>query len=178
MPTAVDSEAALVEAARNGDQDAFALLIHMHRRKIWSICLRITENTPDAEDAVQDCLIAAWHHLDAFGGRSTFGTWLFRIAANSSLAIIRRRRPHVDLDHVPEVGEPDRSNRITDADMITTALRTLPLTFRTAVILREVGDLSYRQIAEHEGIDIQTVKSRISRGRAMMRAAVGSMTVE
>lgn len=172
MTITVIDEVSLVRSARAGDQAAFAMLVQHHRRRLWSVCYRITENSYDAEDALQECLIAAWHHLDSFRGDSGIGTWLYRIAANSALAITRRRRPEVPEDHAPVPIRADFSQQVADADFIADALRELPLAFRTAVVLREVCDFSYHQIAEHEGINIQTVKSRISRGRALLRAAL------
>jgi RNA polymerase sigma factor (sigma-70 family) len=172
VATIVHDDGQLVQAARKGDQAAFAELVHQHRRRIWSVCYRITENSYDAEDAVQDCLIAAWHHLDAFRGKSSFGTWIYRIAANSALAITRRRRPEVSDDQLPEAAHDDFSQRVVDVDTVGRALRQLPLSFRSVLVLRELCDLSYEQIAEHEGIGVQTVKSRLNRARTMLRAAL------
>ncbi len=169
MAVQVTDEAHLVRSAIEGDQAAFAALVQHHRRRLWSVCYRITENSYDAEDALQECLIAAWHHLGSFRGESGIGTWMYRIAANSALAITRRRRPEVPEDQAPAPVQADFTERIAAADVIGDALRRLPLSFRAALVLREVGDLTYEQIAAHENINIQTVKSRISRGRALMR---------
>ena len=172
MTTTVDDEGLLVRSARAGDQAAFAALVQRHRRRLWSVCYRITENSFDAEDALQDCLVAAWHHLDSFRGESGFGTWLYRIAANAALAVTRRRRPEVPEDHAPPVVAADFSQSVVDDAVLADALRRLPVAYRAAIMLRVVGDLSYAQIAADQQVNVQTVKSRISRGRALLRDAL------
>jgi RNA polymerase sigma factor (sigma-70 family) len=154
--------------ARAGDQQAFAELVEAHRRVLWAVCLRITNNQHDAEDALQECLIAAWHHLDQFRGDARVGTWLYRVAANAAIGVARRRNRPVPLEDVHAV-TPDVGDRVADVDRVRSALAEVPLAFRSALVLREICDLTYEQIAEHEDINIQTVKSRISRARAHLR---------
>lgn len=164
----VDDEAALVRRACSGDERAFAELVAAHRSGIWAVCLRITGNRADAEDALQDTLLAAWRNLAQFRADAKFSTWLFRIAVNAALAIARRR---------PEVAETwdlaafraDPGDQVADADRVQTALMALPETFRVALVLRIYGDLSYEDIALHQGIGVQTVKSRLWRARSMMQ---------
>lgn len=162
----------LLARARTGDQHAFATLIGEHRRQVWGVCLRITGNQWDAEDALQDCLTAAWHHLASFRGDAAFSTWLYRIAANAATAVARRRIPvPAEIPDAPAAGT-DLGQRVADQDAVNRALAALPVTFRTAVVLREICGFSYEEIAQHEAINIQTVKSRINRGRSMLRQAL------
>jgi RNA polymerase sigma factor (sigma-70 family) len=164
----VGDEAALVARARVGDESAFADLITEHRGAVWGVCLRITGNAQDAEDALQDAVIAAWRGIGKFRSDSRFSTWLFRIASNAALAIIRRRPETVDaLDQVAVNRDP--GDRIAEADRVQTALMMLPETFRVALVLRIYGDLSYEDIALHQGIPVQTVKSRLFRARSMLQ---------
>ncbi len=156
---------ALIARARSGDPDAFADLIADCRARLWSICLRITGNPHDAEDALQDALVAAWQHLGSFRGDSQFGTWAYRIAANAATAVVRRRRELPRSEFEFEV-DRDFTETIAERDRIADALAGLPEQFREALVLREYGDLSYEEIALHQQVGVQTVKSRLHRARA------------
>ncbi len=161
-----EQQAALVARAREGDGHAFAQLVEPAKSRAWSVCLRITGQRSDAEDALQDALTAAWQNLDKFRSDAAFSTWLYRIAANAALAVVRKRR-----DQPTEFAElawvtPDGTDAIDNADRIQRALADIPADFRAALVLREYGDMSYAEIAEAQGIGIQTVKSRLNRARA------------
>jgi RNA polymerase sigma-70 factor (ECF subfamily) len=170
MGSATDDEVELVLRAQRADQAAFAELVGRYRKVLWGVCLRITSNPADAEDALQDALIAAWRHLDGFRADARFSTWIYRIAANAALAIVRRRRETVELAFDVEESAPSFTVGLAERDRIGRALRTLPETFREALVLREYGGLSYAEIAEHQGILVETVKTRLNRARAMMRS--------
>jgi RNA polymerase sigma factor (sigma-70 family) len=165
----VDEEATLVRRARALDEGAFVELITANRGAVWAVCLRITGNPHDAEDAVQDTLVAAWRNIERFRSESSFSTWLFRIASNAALAVVRRRPAiaELDLDRVPAGG--DTTEHVADAEQVQSALMKLPEAFRVALVLRIYGDLSYEDIAIHQGIPVQTVKSRLSRARSMLQ---------
>ncbi len=138
---------------------------------LWSVCYRIAGNQFDAEDAVQDALTAAWHHLDSFRGEAAVSTWLYRIAANAALAIARRRQPE-PVEDIPETPTRDFSDQVADADLVHAALAQLSPPFRTALVLRELCDLSYDEIAVQQGVGVQTVKSRLNRARRMLKDAL------
>jgi len=169
--SAQTTDVELVARAREGSQDAFAMLVQRHRRMVWSVCLRITADRHDAEDAVQDALVSVWHHLDSFRGESAFSTWLYRIAANAATAIVRRRRPE-PMEELPLPDVSDFAGRLADVDLVQAALAQLPLAFRQALVLRELCDLTYDQIASEQGVGVQTVKSRLHRGRAMLKVVL------
>lgn len=164
--------AELLGLARSGDERAFAELAGLHRARLWSICLRITGNQYDAEDALQDALTAAWVHLPRFRGDAAFGTWAYRIAANAALAVVRRRRetPTELIEQLDRPSAGDIGDRVADRDRVNAALARIPAPFREALVLREYGDLSYEEIAVHQGIGVQTVKSRLNRARAAVLA--------
>lgn len=164
----VDSERPLVDRARSGDQDAFRDLVNAHRGQVWAVCLRITGNIQDAEDALQETLTAAWQNMQQFRGDARFSTWLFRIAANAALAVVRKRVPLADADVDTPAPQRDFGDRIADAHNVQAALMAIPEVFRVALVLRVYGDLTYRDIAIHQGVPVQTVKSRISRARTMI----------
>ncbi|MGW4482107.1 RNA polymerase sigma factor [Rhodococcus triatomae] len=165
-------DAALVAQAKQGDHRAFAELVNRHRSKIEYVCLQITCNHSDAEDALQEALTAAWQNLDKFRGDARFATWIHRIAANSSLAIVKRRKPVDSIDAASEefgilLEDPSAEfdDRLTTVDAVRRALATLPDDFRVAIVLAEFASLPYTDIAEHQGVSVATVKTRIHRAR-------------
>ena len=172
------TEAELLALARQGDRAAFNALVAPYRDRLWAVCLRTTRHRADAEDALQDCLIAVWQNLDRFRGEAGIATWMFRIAANASLAVVRRRRevvPHDDAAFEHESPSRDHAGSVADRDRVQRALRVLPEDFRVALVLREYGDYSYQQIADYQQVSIQTVKSRLNRARTMMARELGSL---
>lgn len=175
---------ALVAAAQGGDRSSLDVLLRRHYDRIYAVCRRVIGHDADAADAAQEAMIAIVRGLAKFDGRSSFSTWTYRIATNASLDELRRRqrRPvnhlaHKDNDnnHV-EIADPQSSTRIDaigDHLLIDSALAALPEDFRVAVVLRDVGDLDYAEIAEVLGVPVGTVKSRIARGRAVLAANLG-----
>lgn len=164
----------LIDRCRQGDSRAFGELVSRYRTRTWAVCLQITGNRDDAEDALQDALTAAWQNLDRFRGAARFSTWLHRIAANAALATVRRRR-EVVVDEI-DLGEhsaPTVADRVVDVDAVRRALAELPDEYRAAIVLREYADLSYAEIADHLGIPVQTVRSRINRARTRLVGALG-----
>lgn len=148
------------------------------------MCRRITASRADADDAAQEALIAIVRGLPRFDGRSTFATWAYRVAANASLDELRRRRrrPLLPLDPAGELDVIDRrsaddlaaaEDRVAERPDLDQALEALPAEFRVPVVLRDVADLDYAEIAHQLGIPLGTVKSRIARGRAMLADHLG-----
>jgi RNA polymerase sigma-70 factor (ECF subfamily) len=169
-------DAALIAAAQGGDQFALDQLLRRHYDRIHAVCRRIAGSSRDADDACQDALIKIVRSLPRFDGRSSFSTWAYRIATNASLDELRRRqrRPALHVvgeDDRPETADP-RADQYTEAFpdrlLLDVALDRLPEELRVAVVLRDVADFDYAEIAETLDIPIGTVKSRISRGRAAL----------
>lgn len=171
-------DATLVAAAQGGDRNALDQLLRRHYDKIHAVCRRVAGSTRDGDDACQEALIKIVRSLPRFDGRSSFGTWAYRIATNASLDELRKRnrRPTlhaVDEDQRPEIVDPaatDPIDQYSDRLLLDHVLADLPEDLRTAVVMRDVGDLDYAEIAEALDIPIGTVKSRISRGRAALAA--------
>jgi RNA polymerase sigma-70 factor (ECF subfamily) len=165
------AQAEVVEAAIKGDPQAFEALVTHHKTMIWSVCLRITGNTYDAEDALQDTLLAAWRNIGGFRAEAGFGTWIYRIASNAALGVIRKRE--IATAEIPEDLNVDRdfAEQLAASDLVQRALRTIPESYRAALVLRELCDFTYAQIAEHQGVGVPTVKSRISRARRALESA-------
>jgi RNA polymerase sigma-70 factor (ECF subfamily) len=172
----------VLDAARAGDRQALEILLVGHYDQVHALCRRMLGNESDAIDATQDALLSVVRSITRFDGRSSFGTWIYRIATNACLDELRRRRrrplvglPHeVDDDWDPG-GEPAFGGRGRDpADEATAhvdldaALRTMASEHRVALVLRDVCDLTYDEIAVVLDLPIGTVRSRIARGRAAL----------
>ncbi|MEL6891634.1 MAG: RNA polymerase sigma factor [Actinomycetota bacterium] len=173
----------LVEAARNGDRFALDQLLRRHYDRIHAVTTRIAGGSRDADDACQEALIKIVKNLPTFDGRSSFGTWAYRIATNAALDELRRRKRRPMLHSIdstgdetpPEQRRPDPlANREVDAVADRLALDEafdgIDDDFRTAVVLRDVGDLDYAEIADVLDVPVGTVKSRIARGRKQLAA--------
>jgi RNA polymerase sigma-70 factor (ECF subfamily) len=170
--SATDDE--LVSAARRGDRAAMESLLRRHTPRIHSICRRITANPTDADDATQETLIKVVRSLDKFDGRSSVSTWIHRIATNTALDEIRRRRrrPALSLVEDSTTGNDPVDTRASAAVedlasqmILDEAIAALPEDQRAAVVLRDSLGLDYGHIAEVLGVAPGTVKSRISRAR-------------
>lgn len=170
MRTLTD-ESELARSAAEGDARAFTLLIEPYRQRTWAVCYRITGHQHDAEDALQDALTAAWRSLRQFRADAQFGTWLYRIATNAALRAVQRRR-EAPVDNVEDIPVPETpfSTTIVERDALQRALALVPPDFRTALVLREYADMTYADIAEYQGVGIQTVKSRLNRARRAVRS--------
>lgn len=170
--------AALVAAAQGGDRAALERLLHTQHDRVWAVCRRILGNDADAADATQEALIAIVRGLPRFDGRSAFPTWCYRVATNAALDELRRRRrrpvpadgdgPHDPGDGAAPDPGPAFDLRIVDRLRLDEALARLPEDYRLPVVLRDVCDLDYAEIAEALSIPPGTVRSRISRGRAAL----------
>jgi len=180
----VTDDRALVAAAQNGDRRALDVLLRRHYDKVHAVCRRIAGSTRDADDAAQEAMISIVRALPRFDGRSAFTTWIYRIATNAALDELRRRqrRPALhsitnDDGETPEAVDPGAERAVEavgDRLAIDAALADLPEDFRMAVVLRDVGDLDYAEIADALDIPVGTVKSRIARGRTLLIQQLGN----
>jgi RNA polymerase sigma-70 factor (ECF subfamily) len=172
-----DSDAALVVRASAGNREALDVLLDRHADRVHAICRRIVLDEQDALDATQEALIAVARGITRFDGRAAFTTWLHRIATNAALDELRRRKRRV-VTTVPRDDLADRAastveHRVAAKLDIDAALAQVPEDFRVAVVLRDLCDLDYPEIAEVLGVPAGTVKSRISRGRQALAALLG-----
>lgn len=178
-----DEDLALVTAARDGDRAALDILLRRHHDRIHAVCRRLAGNEADALDATQEALIAVVRGIARFDGRARFSTWAYRVATNACLDELRRRgrrpRPGLPEDLEPDDGpshplvDPHATVEIDglgDRLAIDAALEQLSPEFRAPVVLRDLCDLDYAEIAETLGIPPGTVRSRIARGRAQLAA--------
>ena len=175
-------EQVLIDAAKKGDQDAFAALVRRYERRVFALTARLCGNPQDAQEAAQEAFFSAWQGLSFFRGESSFATWLYRLTANACTDLLRREQRHrsaagpslndaeqnVDLP-APEAGPAELAERAEVREAIERGLRALPEDYRSVLILREIHQLSYDEIAAALELDLGTVKSRISRGRKQLR---------
>ncbi len=186
-PSASDlSDADAVACARNGDHEAFRVLVERYQGRAYRLAVRILGDPDQARDAVQDGFLKAYSSLDRFEGRSGFYTWLYRLIFNLCIDMKRRDRSgrHVEWDDdvarevatgvaggsEPPGFEPARDlERSELRDALTKAIDALPNDARRTLVLREVDGLSYAEIAESLGIPKGTVMSRLHHARRRMR---------
>jgi RNA polymerase sigma-70 factor, ECF subfamily len=178
-------ERTLVVAAKNGDEQAFENLFNRHRQKIFRVVLRYAHVHEDAEDIVQESFQKAFVYLHKFEGKSSFSTWLTRIAINESLMLLRHGRAlrEVSVDDQSEAEGSVASLEIPDsrqdpeasylqrerARVLLSALKHLRPRMRRALELRELAEFSTQQTAEQLGLSVGAVKARIFHGRRKLR---------
>lgn len=174
----------LVSAAKEGDSDAFVALYERHSKMVLASIYRITKNREDAEDALQDAALRAFAHMKSFEGRSSFATWFTRIATNSALMVLRKRRgEEIPIEEIYVDSESSRTWEPQDAretpesyyirrkteERVRNAMRRLPRNLRDAIELQCEREYSTMQIAEELGISAAVAKSRLMRARRIMR---------
>jgi RNA polymerase sigma-70 factor, ECF subfamily len=154
------------------DETAYAELVERHRAELWAHCRRLLGSADDAEDALQEALLRAWRSLPQFEGRGSLRWWLYRIATNSALDVIRRRRQLVPIDEEPADDAPDadpagRYERREDVERaLVMAERILTARQRAVLILREVLGFSAKESAERLDMSVAAVNSALQRARA------------
>jgi len=160
------SDEALLRDFLSGDADAFDILMSRHQDKIFALASRMTGNRHDALDATQEAFISAFRNAHRFKGDSAFSTWLYRIAINACTDLLRRKKRQVPVADV-ETGRKPKT--VTDDIPLRVdlqrALEALTPDHREAVIMHDIGGYPYEEIATITGVQLGTVKSRISRGR-------------
>lgn len=178
----MNDEQTWIAAARKGDADAFASLIQRYEKRVFTLALRMCQNPEDAAEAAQEAFLAAWQGLPSFRGEASFSTWLYRLTSNACIDLLRRENRH-RANAGPSLNDedvrldlPDRTTSPQEAaeqrelrTLIETGLRELTPEHRQVLVLREVHQLSYGEIASTLRLDIGTVKSRINRGRRQLR---------
>jgi len=175
------SDSALLQRIDAGDRAALDDLFRRHRSVAYRVAYRLLGREADALDAVQNGFVKALTHLERFGGRSSFKTWLLRIISNAALDLGRQRQRDARIGQAPIDDPPDRygptelpspDTEVTRAELraiIDRALDRLPESQRQTFVLHVDGELSYRQIADAMGISIGTVMSRLYYARQKLK---------
>ena len=176
-----ESDLDLAGRARDGDRAALEALLDRHADRVHAICRRVVAHPEDALDATQEALIAIARRIGSFDGRAAFTTWVYRVATNAALDELRRRRRRPEPVDVPEAPSPAPADpfegRVEQRLDIDAALREVPEQFRVAVVLRDLCDLDYAEIASILDVPPGTVRSRIARGRAELARLLGNPDV-
>lgn len=183
MQTNITDEMLLINKAAKGDSWAFEQLVNKYEARLYSVALRMCGNREDAQDCLQDAMLRIYRSLDRFKGQSAFSTWAYRITMNTCLDELRRRRSRAatSLDALLETGWDPAAETVTPEDAaisaeqrreLEAAIANLPEDMRSAIILREMHDMTYEEISEALDTNIGTVKSRISRGRERLRQLI------
>ncbi len=179
LASAVDSSAELVARACRGDMGAFEDLYRRHAGRVYGLCLRMTGQPESAEDLTQDTFVSAWRSLSGYEGRSSFSTWLHRIAVNAVLA--RRRSPQGrnEISMTDDAGgqmdfEAEAAMDVAMPIDIERAIAALPPGARDVVVLHGIYGYSHGEAAEMLGVAVGTCKAQLHRARHLMRARMGS----
>jgi RNA polymerase sigma-70 factor (ECF subfamily) len=176
----------LIESLREGSEQAYEDLLARFQQPVYALALRLLDDPGEACDVVQEVFLKVFRNVGNFRGQSTLKTWIYRIAVNEAHNarrwFFRHRRAEVELDNNPNDARdwkdtiPDRSRSPFEVAfdreqqlMLEAALERINPIFREAVVLRDISDLAYEEIAEILGVSLGTVKSRILRGREALR---------
>ncbi len=188
------AENAFLEALKSGDRAAFARLVETHSTRIYRLALKIQGDPQDAEDVLQDTFVKALRALPSFEGRSSLSTWLYRIAVNEALMMVRKRRADVvsiDEEKEDQEGEAEPVEIIDwcclpEGDLMSaearrfldTAVQRLSPALRAVFVLRDIEGLSVKETAETLGLTEATVKTRLLRARLKLREALSGYFAE
>ena len=176
-----ETERSLVQRARSGDEEAFAALFQSHKKRVYSVCLLMTKDIAEAEDLTQEAFLQVFRTVGSFRGESAFSTWLYRVAVNTVLMKLRRRKspPLVSLDEpvsseTPslrrDVGKADlHLNGVVDRITLRRAMQELPEGCRQIFALHEVEGYQHHEIAKMLDCSIGNSKSQLHKAKMKMR---------
>ncbi len=179
-------ESQLIKRSIDGDMDAFEELVLLYDKQIYNYCFRMTNNAEDAEDLAQEVFIKVYRSLGSFKSESKFSTWIYRIAHNTCIDNHRKKKfrllslsPREENDRQMKV--PDREPLPEDQmvsrekyDLIKECIAELKPDYKSIIILRDIQNYTYQEIADILNIPLGTVKSNISRARALLRETLKS----
>ena len=182
-------EAEAIERAKQGDEAAFETLYHLHKRRVYSLCLRMVSNPAQAEDLAQEAFLQLFRKIGTFRGESAFSTWLHRMTVNVVLMNLRRKGlPLVSLEETletdeetprKELGAPDlKLTGSIDRLQLQRAIEKLPPGYKTVFVLHDVEGFEHNEIAEMVGCSIGNSKSQLHKARLKLRDALKFMRAE
>jgi RNA polymerase sigma-70 factor (ECF subfamily) len=175
-----DAEPQLIARAQRGDESAFAALYSAHKRRVYSLCLRMTGNTAEAEDLSQEAFLQLFRKISTFRGESAFSTWLHRLAVNVVLMHLRKKGlQQISLDEVDtSQGEPvkrdygDEDRRLlgsVDRIGLARAIEELPRGYRTVFVLHDLEGYEHNEIATIMECSVGNSKSQLHKARMKLR---------
>jgi RNA polymerase sigma-70 factor (ECF subfamily) len=175
------SEAEAIDRAKQGDAESFEGLYVLHKRRVYSLCLRMTGNTAEAEDLTQEAFLQLYRKIASFRGESAFSTWLHRLAVNVVLMRLRKKGlPQVSLEETLEPqqeGGPRKDIGTRDAVLagsidrinLERAIERLPPGYRMVFVLHDIEGYEHNEIAEMLGCSIGNSKSQLHKARMKLR---------
>jgi len=175
------SEAEAIERAKQGDAEAFQALYDRHKRRVYSLCLRMTANTAEAEDLAQEAFLQLFRKIGTFRGESAFSTWLHRLSVNVVLVHLRKKSlPVVSLEETTQNTEEDSPKRDFGAEdlslagsidrlQLQKAVESLPPGYRTIFVLHDVEGYEHNEIAGIVGCSLGNSKSQLHKARMKLR---------
>jgi RNA polymerase sigma-70 factor, ECF subfamily len=179
------TDEALVRSVLSGDRDRFELLVERYQTRLVNYLYRMVRNLEEAHDLTQEVFIRVYQALDRYDSQYRFSTWLFRVAQNAAIDVIRKRRIQlvpltrradegsdatVDLE-LPD-GQPSALETLQGRELdasIRSAIDALPWEYRELILLRHYGELAYEEIAEVKAMPLGTVKNKLFRARQMLK---------
>ncbi len=170
----------LVQASQQGEQDAFALLLQRHQRRVFQFVFCLLQDYDDANDATQEAFLAAWQGLPSFRGEARFSTWLYRIAYHCSVRYLERRKREQVLQKAlqaeylvanlsNQMGAEVSVEREDLQAMVREHLSHLPIKYRLVLILRHLEDRTYEEMAQILTLPIGTIKTHLFRARKLLK---------
>jgi RNA polymerase sigma-70 factor, ECF subfamily len=187
--TAKAEEAEAIERAKQGDEAAFEILYHLHRRRVYSLCLRMVSNPAQAEDLAQEAFLQLFRKIGTFRGESAFSTWLHRMTVNVVLMHLRKKGlPLVSLEETIESDEETQKKELGGDDLKLTgsidrmqlqrAIDKLPPGYKTVFVLHDVEGFEHNEIADMVGCSIGNSKSQLHKARLKLRDYLKFMRAE
>jgi RNA polymerase sigma-70 factor, ECF subfamily len=183
----------LVAGALRGDPDAFGLIVGRYESRLVNYLYRLVRSTEDAHDLAQEVFLKVYQALDRFDPQYRFSTWLFRVAQNAAIDLIRRQRLKlVSMSRESPEGGEERDWDFASGDptpygdlrnrergsAIQQAVDALPWEYRELILLRHFGELSYEEIATMKRLPLGTVKNKLFRGRQMLKERLGDFLTD
>ncbi len=176
---AAQDDMQLVRASQQGDQDAFALLVEKHQRRVFNLSLRMLQDYEEASEITQEAFLAAWRGLPSFRGDACFATWLYRIAYNCSLRQLERHKRERALQaaiQVEQIQEVNKEGQIEDIlelhdqqIIVREQIEKLPARYRMVLILRHLQEMTYEEMTEILAMPIGTIKTHLFRARHLLK---------
>jgi len=171
-------DAQLVTASKNGDQDAFSLLVQRYQRRVFNLVFRMLQNYEEASEITQEAFLAAWQGLRSFRGEARFSTWLYRIAYNCALKQLELRKREQTLNQAlqseqalepADGGHAAHLAMLDNQEMVQEQLSQLPPKYRIVLILRHLQDMTYEEMAEVLTMPVGTIKTHLFRARNLLK---------
>jgi len=185
-----DCDNSLVEQFRLGNSESFEILLRKYEAKVYNLAIRLTRNTEDAEEVLQDVFVTVYRKIESFEGKAKFSSWLYRVTVNAAFMKLRKRKQDHSIlldDLISQINNKSlhdvkssssKSDYMTVSkemrDMIEGAISKLPGDYRAVFILRDIDGLSNKEVGEILNLTIPAVKSRLHRSRLMLRKRLKS----